>query len=69
MMSNPKNNTEGYPEPTAYEGSKRIIKEEAEIEKKAFDLIKVLKFIIRASGFELVERIKIKDVKSRREFR
>lgn len=62
-------NSEGYPDPTAYAGTKEIIREETETEKKAFELIKVLKFIIRLSGFELIERIKIKDTKSGREFR
>lgn len=67
--NNPYYNSEGYPDPTAYAGTKEIIREETETEKKAFELIKVLKFIIRLSGFELIERIKIKDTKSGREFR
>lgn len=67
--SNPYYNSEGYADPTAYAGTKNIIKEETETERKASELIKVLKFIIRSSGFELVERIKIKDTKTGREFR
>lgn len=68
-MNNPYYNNEGYADPTAYAGTKNIIREEAETEKRAFDLIKVLKFIIRSCGFELIERIKIKDTKTGREFR
>lgn len=68
-MRNPYFNKEGYADPTAFHGTKDIIKEESETEKKASDLIKVLKFIIRLSGFELIERIKIKDEKTGREFR
>lgn len=68
-MNNPKDNSEGYADPTAYYGTKEIIREENETEKRAYDLIKVLKFIIRSCGFELIERVKIKDTKTGREFR
>lgn len=68
-MNNPKYNSEGYADPTAYYGTKEIIREENETEKRAYDLIKVLKFIIRSCGFELIERVKIKDTKRGREFR
>lgn len=68
-MNNPKYNSEGYADPTAYYGTKEIIREENETEKRAHDLIKVLKFIIRSCGFELIERVKIKDTKTGREFR
>lgn len=68
-MNNPKYNSEGYADPTAYYGTKEIIREESETEKRAYDLIKVLKFIIRSCGFELIERIKIKDTKTGKEFR
>lgn len=68
-MNNPKYNSEGYADPTAYYGTKEIIREENETEKRAYDLIKVLKFIIRSCGFELIERIKIKDTKTGREFK
>jgi hypothetical protein len=68
-MNNPKYNSEGYADPTAYYGTKEIIREENETEKRAYDLIKVLKFIIRSCGFELIERVKIKDTKTGREFR
>ena len=68
-MNNPKYNSEGYGDPTAYYGTKEIIREESETEKRAYDLIKVLKFIIRSCGFELIERVKIKDTKTGREFR
>lgn len=68
-MNNPYYNSEGYADPTAYAGTKNIIREESETEKRAYDLIKVLKFIIRSCGFELIERVKIKDTKTGREFR
>lgn len=68
-MNNLKYNSEGYADPTAYYGTKEIIREESETEKRAYDLIKVLKFIIRSCGFELIERVKIKDTKTGREFK
>lgn len=68
-MNNPKYNSEGYADPTGYYGTKEIIREESETEKRAYDLIKVLKFIIRSCGFELIERVKIKDTKTGREFK
>lgn len=70
-MSNqiPLRNPEGLPDPTAHDALEPIAKEEAELEKKVNFLIKVLKFIIRESGFELLERIEIKDSKSGRCFR
>jgi len=48
---------------------KPIIKEDAELESKVNFLIKVLKFIINETGFELLNRIEIKDKKTGREFR
>ena len=65
----PRRNSEGYPDPTAYIGTKSIVKEENDAEKRASELIKVLKFIINAAGFELTERIRIRDRKTGREFR
>ena len=50
-MRNPKYNAEGYSDPTAYLGTKEVIREESETDKRAYDLVKVLKFIIRSCGF------------------
>ena len=47
----------------------KIVREESETERRANELIKVLKFIIRSTGFELIERVKIRDVKTGKEFR
>lgn len=69
MNKNPYYNSEGYPDHTAYYGTNNIIREETETERRASELIKIMKFIIRLAGFELIERIAIKDSKSGREFR
>lgn len=70
MANYPKRNSEGYYDPTAYEGVKSsIAREENALDGRVSDLVRVLKFIIRNCGFELVSRIEIKDVKTGRVFK
>ena len=69
MGTKPWQNHEGYSDPTAYEGLKPIIREEDEQQKHLNNLIFVLKYIIRLAGFELLNRIEIKDRKTAREYR
>lgn len=65
-------NQEGYADPTATIAVGRVAKEQKEqdeheaADKRAYDLIKVLKYIIRGAGFELTERIQIRDKKTGR---
>lgn len=66
---NPFLNASGCPDPTAYHALKPIMQEDAALEGKVNFLIKVLKFIIAESGFELLARIEIKDKKTGRCFR
>lgn len=69
MANDPRRNSEGYYDPTAYEGMRSLVREENALEGRVSDLIKVLKFIIRNCGFEVVSRIEIKDIKTGRVFR
>ena len=69
MANYPKRNSEGYYDPTAYEGVKSIVREENALDGRVSDLVKVLKVIIRNCGVELVSRIEIKDVKTGRVFK
>ena len=62
-------NSEGYYAPTAYEGVNSIVREENALDGRVCELVRVLKFIIRNCGFELVSRIEIKDVKTGRVFK
>ena len=68
-------NTEGYADPTATVAVGRVAKEEREqieceaADKRAYDLIKVLKYIIKGAGFELTERVQVKDTKTGRVYR
>lgn len=57
-------NQEGYCDPTAGEALRKI-----DEEYRAKDLLFVLRYIVRQSGFELVERIIIKDKKSGRQYK
>ena len=65
-MPKPWENKEGYPDPTAYHGIRRV---EAEQEKRLATLIFVLKYIIRLAGFDLVNRIELKDKKTGKVFK
>lgn len=69
MANDPRRNSEGYYDPTAYEGMRSLVREENALEGRVSDLIKVLKFIIRNCGFEVVSRIEIRDIKTGRVFR
>lgn len=66
---NPFFNASGYPDPTAYYGVKNIVKQDEALDNKVNFLIKVLKFIIRESGFELMNRIEIRDQQTGRVFK
>lgn len=55
-------NAEGYPDPTAYHGMKRA-------DNKAYFLIRVIKYIIWESGFEVIGRIEIRDRKTGKEYK
>lgn len=69
MADNPRRNSEGYSDPTAYMGLKPIIEEENALEREVNMLVKVLKYIISRSGFELVSRIELRDKKTGKTFR
>lgn len=66
---NPFLNASGCPDPTAYKALRPIIREEEALESKVNFLIKVLKYIIAESGFELLARIELRDKKTGRCFR
>ena len=66
---NPFLNASGCPDPTAYHALRPIIREEAELDSKVNFLIKVLKYVIAESGFELLARIELQDKKTGRCFR
>lgn len=67
--SDPRRNSEGYYDPTAYLGMKPVVDEENALQRDVNALIKVLKYIIGKSGFELVNRIEIRDKKTGRVYK
>ena len=62
-------NAEGYSDPTAYAGMRNIIREENEQLRRVTTLIGILKGIIDLAGFDLLNRIEIRDRKTGREYR
>lgn len=70
MSPKPWENAEGYADPTAYAALTNIqVEESAALDARVNTLIKVLKYIIAVSGFEMVNRIELRDKKSGRCFR
>lgn len=68
-MSDPRRNAEGYLDVTAYLGTKNVIQEESEAERKKKDLIHTFRLLADMAGFEIVGRITIKHKKTGRVFR
>lgn len=68
-MSDPRRNAEGYLDVTAYLGTKNVIQEENETERKNRDLIHTFRLLADMTGFEIVGRITIKHKKTGRVFR
>ena len=52
-MSDPRRNEEGYLDLTAYHGTKSIIQEENEVERKNKDLIHTFRLLADMAGFEI----------------
>lgn len=67
--NNPYFNSSGYPDPTAFHGTKQIRKEESAIEHKLHNLIHVIRDIANLAGFEVVGRIHFKHKKTGKEFK
>ena len=66
---NPRCNSEGYTDLTAYEALQPIMKADAALENKVGFLIKVLKFIVAEAGFTILNRIELQDKHSGRVFK
>ena len=69
MADNLKRNGEGYYDPTACYGLRAVIREENALQGEVNALMKVLKYIIDKSGFELVSRIEVRDRRTGKTFR
>ena len=61
MAGIPKKNPDGYSDPTAYAALSSVQKEQDEHEQRVNQLIKTLKNTIDLAGFDLLNRIEIRD--------
>lgn len=68
-MPKPWENSEGYPDPTAYHGTKAIIREEAEESKRLSAVVGTLKGVAALADFEIVGRIVLRDRCTGKEYR
>ena len=53
-------NSEGYYDPTAYNSTKDLIREENEISHRNHELIQLFRQIVNLAGFEIVGRVTLK---------
>lgn len=69
MTPKPWQNSEGYNDPTAYAAMQSISNAEAqEAQDRCSALIQRIKADIKSSGFDLLERIQLRDRKTGRRF-
>lgn len=68
-MSNPRKNAEGYADPTAYLGTRDVVKRESEETRRVTELVHMLRGIARLAGFEIVNRIVFRDAETGKEYR
>lgn len=64
----PHKNNEGYNDPTAYHGTKNAMQGDKD-EKRVSTLIGAIKGLIDLAGFDLLNRIEIRDRRTGREYR
>ena len=64
-----KKNKEGYSDPTAYKGMMSVLREETDQQRRLSALISVLKYIIDIAGYDLLNRIEVKDRRTGKEYR
>lgn len=62
-------NSEGYNDPTAYKGITKVMREESEQQRRINALIGSLKSLIDLAGYDLLNRIEVRDRKTGREYR
>lgn len=65
----PKKNREGYNDPTAYHGLRAATRSDCEQIRRLSTLINVLKYIIDLAGYDLMNRIELKDRRTGKEYR
>lgn len=69
LNKNPFYNSSGYPDPTAYYGTKDAMKEEKELDKAVHDLMHAIRYIVNLAGFEVIGRIHFKHKETGKDFK
>lgn len=64
-MKPPWENRSGYPDPTALQGEKEICREE----QRVSDLVRHIRYVARLAGFDIVNRIEFRDLKTHRTYK
>lgn len=62
-------NAEGYQDPTAHDAMTKVMREENERQRRVSAVIGVIKSVADLAGFDLIERVALKDRKTGREYR
>ena len=62
-------NAEGYSDPTASNAMTKIMREEHERLRRVSVVISIIKNAVDLAGFDLIERIALRDRKTGREYR
>lgn len=62
-------NSEGYADPTAHDAISKVVREENERQRRVSAVIGVIKSVVDLAGFDLMNRVVLKDRKSGREYR
>lgn len=69
MGNNPRLNSEGYSDPTAYEALQPIIKDEAKRQQRVSEFVDLMKRFADLCGYEILNRVALKDKKTGKEYR
>lgn len=64
-----KKNAEGYSDPTAFNAMTKVMREENDQQRRINALIGSLKSLIDLAGYDLLNRIEVRDRKTGREYR
>lgn len=62
-------NSEGYSDPTAYSAMTKVLQEETERQRRVSIVIGILKNAAELAGFDLANRVVLRDRQTGREYR
>ena len=62
-------NSEGYTDPTAHDAISKVLREENERQRRVNAVIGVIKSVVDLAGFDLMNRVVLRDRKTGREYR